>query len=295
MRILHIWDQAGVACILAKYQEQLGHKVKVLRISNYDPYGIYNFYKKYVSYANESNFYQLCLKESLNADIIHIHSRIDILFLLKQRIMEAKFIMHYHGSELRGLKKNSVFSRPLFDIPKYMIKEFKNSRTLHKKNKHAQYLANAVLVSTPDLMKYVIKDNAEFLHNPVDTDHFNGDGYDSNNNSFFTFNTESTSEIAWIINFCKKNGIANLKVIDRTKNPVSYGDMPSLLKKFGVYVDIRYVNFRILQNLSKTALESLSCGLKVLDYTLNIRKGLPKEHMPDNVIARLEKIYERTV
>lgn len=31
MKILHVWDQAGVASILAKYQKKLGHDSEVIR------------------------------------------------------------------------------------------------------------------------------------------------------------------------------------------------------------------------------------------------------------------------
>lgn len=48
---------------------------------------------------------------------------------------------------------------------------------------------------------------------------------------------------------------------------------------------------KILKNLSKTALEALACGLDVLDYKLDRRHGLPDEHIPMNVVSRLETIY----
>ena len=49
MRILHVWDQAGVAYTLAKYQEQVqGHEAKVIMIGNYNKYGISEFYKQYI-------------------------------------------------------------------------------------------------------------------------------------------------------------------------------------------------------------------------------------------------------
>jgi hypothetical protein len=55
MRILHIWDQAGVACIIAKYQQLEGHNSEVIRISGYDPYGINNFYKIIYSILEQRN------------------------------------------------------------------------------------------------------------------------------------------------------------------------------------------------------------------------------------------------
>ena len=295
MQILHIWDQAGVACIFAKYQKKMGHSVKVLRKANYDPYGIYEFYRDSINFIEDSIFLDMCVKESKEADIIHIHSRTDVLFHLREKLnKKCKIIMHFHGSELRGIMERnerlSLSSIPLF------FKNYRISYLRKTKNEMAERLSDKVLISTPDLAKYITKRDYIFLHNPVDTEHFS---YKHNKNeinsgeTFFTFNTEAISDIEWIKDFCKRNGVNNLQIVDRRKNPIMYSDMPSFLRKFQVYVDVRYINYKVLENLSKTALESLSCGLKVLDYNLKYRQGLPREHDPYNVINRLETVYKQ--
>jgi len=43
-KILHVWDQAGVACVLAKYQRRLGHDVKVIKRAGFDKFKIYSFH-----------------------------------------------------------------------------------------------------------------------------------------------------------------------------------------------------------------------------------------------------------
>ena len=49
MRILHILDAAGVACIYAKYQRKQGHDAKVIWNRDVlDKYGIYDFYRDYL-------------------------------------------------------------------------------------------------------------------------------------------------------------------------------------------------------------------------------------------------------
>jgi glycosyltransferase involved in cell wall biosynthesis len=269
----------------------MGHDVKVLRKTDYDPYGIYQYYKDYVNFIEEREFLDACVKESNNADIIHIHSRVDVLFYLKKKLKEkSKIVMHFHGSDLRGIqKKHEKWS---LQFPLSIIKTYRQSRMREKNNLMAESLSDAVLISTPDLKIYVKKSDCIYLHNPVDIDHFDNACNVDSNKAFFTFNTEAITDIKWIINICKRNGINNLQVIDRMTNPIMYSNMPSLLKKFGIYVDIRYVNYKILDNLSKTALESLACGLKVLDYNLNYRHGLPIEHNPVNVVNRLETIYK---
>lgn len=77
------------------------------------------------------------------------------------------------------------------------------------------------------------------------------------------------------------------------KPPLLHEEIPNFLKKYNVYVDIRIVNDKILENFSKTALESLSCGLKVLNYKLEYIERLPEIHNPVNVTHELENIYNK--
>ena len=77
------------------------------------------------------------------------------------------------------------------------------------------------------------------------------------------------------------------------KHLLLYEEIPNFLKKYDVYVDIRIVNDKILENLSKTALESLACGLKVLNYKLEYIDKLPEMHNPINVVNQLENIYNK--
>jgi hypothetical protein len=62
MKILHINDQAGVACILAKYQRDNGTESKVLSSNSilitykFDKSGILKYYKDYVDIVDGINF-----------------------------------------------------------------------------------------------------------------------------------------------------------------------------------------------------------------------------------------------
>jgi hypothetical protein len=106
-----------------------------------------------------------------------------------------------------------------------------------------------------------------------------------------TMDTEAI-DIGLALNYCKQHNVnQEIDVYNRIKDPIMYKDMPAFLKKYGLYVDVRYVDGKILENLSKTALEALACGLDVLDYKLNRIHGLPDEYDPKNVTSRLETIY----
>lgn len=107
MRILHILDAAGVACIYSKYQRKQGHDAKVIWNRDVlDKYGIYDFYRDYLINVTYEKFTETCLQEAETADVIHVHGYIDILFELRKKFhRQKKIILHYHGSDIRGLKK----------------------------------------------------------------------------------------------------------------------------------------------------------------------------------------------
>jgi len=299
MRILHVWDQAGVAFVLAKYQRLNGHDSKAIMVREYDKYGIGKFYNQYVIDATLDNFDQKSVDEAHSADILHIHSRSDMVFKFREEFGNSKkIILQYHGTDIRGIKKQKLPHRSkLSDLAVRGIFTYRRVRDsiLIKKRIHskAQRLADAVIVSTPDLLPLVSK--AIYLPNPIDTDHFKPDKISSRPEraQALTMDTEAI-DIQLTLSYCKKNNLKlDIDVYNRIRDPIMYGDMPAFLKKYGLYVDVRYVDGKILENLSKTALEALACGLDVLDYKSNRRHGLPVEYDPMNVTSRLETIYSR--
>jgi glycosyltransferase involved in cell wall biosynthesis len=298
MHILHVWDQAGVAYTLAKYQQLQGHEAKVIMIGDHNKYGLIEFYKQYILNVALEEFTEKCIEKAKSADIIHIHSRIDILLKLRKKFGRSKkIILHYHGTDIRGLKKQKLPHRSQISdlaIRSIMMYRGLRDKVLFKKRMHinAQRVADTVIVSTPDLLQLVAK--GIYLSNPVDTDHFKPDSLLKNEQKeALTIDTEVT-DIQWALDYCKMHNISlNIEVYNRIKAPIIYKDMPDFLRRYKIYVDIRYVDKTILQNLSKTALEALACGLKVLDYKLKYRQGLPREHDPINVISRLSTIYSQ--
>lgn len=310
MRILHIDDAAAVSCILAKYQQQIqGHNSKVIKYDVYDKFGFYRFYRDYVTIAtSEDQFLKNIVEESKSADLIHIHTRSDVFLKLRNKFGESKkMVLHYHGTDIRGLKKQKLPHRSrLSDVAISLILKYRKIRNtlLLKKRIHyrAQNLADAVIVSTSDLLKYISTKNAVrklYLPNPIDLDVFKpGEIQASTSNdglkrrSAVTMDNEVT-DIPWALEYLKKNNInLDITVHDRIRHPLMYPELPNFLKQYKTYVDIRYVNKKIITALSKTALESLACGLDVLDYNLKFRNRLPEEHYPSSVISSLSKVYD---
>lgn len=145
MRILHVWSQAGVSSILAKYQNRLGHFSEVIKRKGYDPYDIDKYYETTIYEGSSIGFYQYAKKRSKEFDIIHIHSQVKTLGFIDRK---AHTVLHFHGSDIR----NRGFSGSI-------------------QNWLAKRLANKVLVSTPDLLSAIPK--AEWLPTPIDTEMFN--------------------------------------------------------------------------------------------------------------------------
>jgi glycosyltransferase involved in cell wall biosynthesis len=294
LKILHINDQAGVACILAKFQEKQGVESKVIAIA--DKYGIKEYYKNNVIFVEKENFYTASLNESDSYDIIHLHSVDALVYKLRRRYgNKKKIILHYHGTDLRGNYKKSI---SLAMRLKRLGVRMKNKLWLLRNGYTGslqdtmQQLADIVLVSTPDLLKLANKSN--YLPNPVDTELFNeniSNHQKDPNYDAITIKTEAI-DIQKALNYIKHRNLThNIYVHDRTYNPTPYKDMPDLLKKYNTYIDIKFVDGKLLKSSSKTALESLACGLQVLNYQLKYTKKLPYEHEAINVVNNLFSIY----
>ena len=106
-------------------------------------------------------------------------------------------------------------------------------------------------------------------------------------------NSEVT-DVEQAIDYSRRKGLdLNIHIYDRTKNPVRYEDFPNFLQNYDLYVDLRFVNNKLLQNYSLSALQALACGLRVLNYNLVYIDKLPVEHNPMNVASKLSAIYSQ--
>jgi glycosyltransferase involved in cell wall biosynthesis len=308
MRILHIEDAAAVACILAKYQNLTeGCESKVLKLDKYDKFGFYKFYKDYVNITtSEELFFNSILEEAKKADIIHVHSKVELVPYLRNKFGKSKkIILHYHGTDIRGLKNQKLPHRSRISDTAirliYLYRWIRNVVLLKKRiHSKVQSLSDLIIVSTPDLLQYVSTRRGIkkiYLPNPVDSDLFNPsiipsvNSDDSLRAEAVTMDTEVTN-MPWVHNYLKINNINfDIDVYDRIKHPLMYTELPGFLKRYKIYVDIRYVDGKILHNLSKTGLEALACGLDVLDFDLKFRHGLPIEHCPLTAVSKLSEEY----
>ena len=270
MKILHIWDQAGVACVLAKHQRKLGHDVSVVKRAGYDPFGIFEFYGEPLLEVDGKSFIKKAIGQARNYDIVHVHSLYKIIPELRSRYPEKKLVLHYHGSEARKETKDLV-------------------------QMDAEEDSNAVIGSTTDLKPYV-GDDMIYVPNPVDTDHFRPANLSrSPSGNAFTFKTTG-ADIDWVFRYLEDNKIdVKVDVLDRQDTPIPYSLMPRTLARYSTYIDLKYVAGALLQSSSKTALECLACGLRVLDHKLQYREKLPEEYRPERVAEQVLEIYRKSL
>jgi glycosyl transferase family 4 len=263
MKILHIWDQAGVACVLAKHHRRMGHEVRILKRPGYDPFGISQFYNEPLLDMDGKAFLKYAMREAAGYDVIHVHTLYKVIPDLRKKYRDKKLILHYHGSEARDRQDDPLKAE-------------------------AESKADVVLGSTDDLKDFV--DNIVCMPNPVDTKHF-APRNSSSNGEAFTIRTPR-GDTQWVLDYLKNNNIdLQVEVIDREARPIQYAQLPAFLKQYDTCVDIKFIDGKLLHAMSKTGLESLACGLSVLDHELKRRERLPVKHRPESVANKMLDIY----
>jgi len=120
--------------------------------------------------------------------------------------------------------------------------------------------ARKVIVSTPDLLPLAkqLRDDAEYLPNPIDVDRFSPMNHENGKPKAIGFNLWYDKVPDSIVEGLRKNGF-DVDIL--TGRPFKYAEMHEVLKKYDVYIDRQTVF-----SLSKACLESMSCGLATIDY-----------------------------
>jgi|Deesub1362B_J571_1020462.scaffolds.fasta_scaffold07581_2 hypothetical protein len=258
MRVLHIWNTAGVASTLAKWQKKLfGWDTWVVTRKNFDKFGLTIYGETWNTLAKV--FKAKILLLSRKYDIIHVHSLDEIVPLLKKIYRKKPVVLHYHGTDIRNLWKE-------------------------KSNRWSK--ADLLLVSTPDLLERAPK-HAIYLPSPIDTDLFKPLRLHNDNTALYIeYNARDLAEF-----YAEKYGL-KLTIHDRSSDPIPYSQMSKFLNEFSWYIDTRRdKNGNLLKNLSKTALEALACGLKVIEWDGKILNELPDNHKPEQVVKKLRDLY----
>ncbi len=260
MRILHIGNTAGVGSVIAKWQKKiLNWKTTLITRKKLDPYHLTTY--GYALPLDKFTYTIVALLLSLRHDIIHIHDFDKIVPIMRKLpILKNKtIVLHYHGSRIRNNWKKRK---------KFWVK------------------ADVILVSTKDLLDKA-PEHVKYLPNPIDTDIFKvyKEVKKRKKVALYVYAHYPMEHLEWPKKVAKNFGL-KLYIHDRKRKPIPHKKLPLLLNLFEFLIDRNYI-----PSLSKTALEALACGLKVIRWDEKIIDKLPNTHKPTYVIRKLATIY----
>jgi len=257
-KVLHVWNTAGVASVIAKFMDRsFGSNSTVITRRAADRVGLTTYGKAYDDGA--ARFILRALSMAGQADLVHVHS-LDRIVPWVKRFYSKPVVMHYHGTDIEG-------------------------RWEEKKQRWAK--ADLIAVSTPNLLEGAPK-GASYFPNPVDTDTFRptGEARDPKSAVSFHYGMDPETDAA-----SKDRGLS-LTWLERWSVP--HDKMPSVLSKYGYYIDMRKPPQHIVaRSVGKAALEALACGCQVVDWEGQVIDNLPSENNPTNVAAKWNEVYSR--
>ncbi|MGQ4892669.1 MAG: glycosyltransferase [Candidatus Njordarchaeia archaeon] len=266
MKVLHIGNTAGVASIIAKWQkEKLNWKTMVITRRKFDPYNLTTY--GYALPLDKFTYTLVSIILAFHYDIIHIHDYDKLIGILRKiPILKNKIIViHYHGTRIRG-------------------------RWQERKKYWKQ--ADIILVSTQDLLRGA-PPKTQYLPNPINTEIFkpNKAIKKLKNWALYIITHQPEEILEWPKQIAKRYHL-NLYMHDRKKKPIPHHNLPTILNHFEYYIDKRLIRSK---TLSKTALEALACGLKVISGKGKLINKLPKKHNPTYTVKTLKRVYLESI
>jgi len=270
MKILHIWNTAGVASLLASTQRKYGHDASVFMRSSHDPYMFTSYYGGQTLNMSGGEFIREAIKEAKDYDIIHVHASYRILERLREEYPLKTIVLQHHGRELTTGDLEEVFKSYAY--------------------------CDSIITSTHDLHELLnnkgIKNH--YIPNAVDTNLFKPDNQDKNGALFINTKYIDTNSMLDFIGSIPYD----IYVMERELEKLTFDRMPKLLNQFELYIDVKcpeFTNYKPVQAYSRTGLEALSCGLSVLNYKGDIVRGLAAKHTPEAQFIDVLSVYRSSL
>jgi len=264
-RILHVWDQASTASVIAKWQRKVfNHSTAVIKNAKHDKLKSTAYYGGFIV-RSKPMFVIKAVLLSRKFDIIHLHDAWFMVVPLKILYPKKKIIMHYHGSMVRDELKG------------------KNMRLKWER------LVDAIIVATPDLLDHDYSKHPYYIPNPVDMELFMQKTRPENNRALISLkkNQSSSRTLASLLN----NNISVRLEPLKKEEQIDYEQFPGKLAQYEYYADLPIVNGKMIKANSVCGLQAMSMGLKVISWDYTISDSLPDYHRPENVVKEIEKIY----
>jgi hypothetical protein len=268
----------------------------VVKLGNWDGKGIDEYYATPTTYEQQDTPLYHSAKKKLRKVNKNIKHFLWYLWVSYPTIKLFWYVFR-HKNEYDFLHIHSVWGATLFTFFKPKIVEFHGDDVRHKPTMYRWIrrlpvkifvnfygIRNKIYVSTPDLLGDV--PNGVWLPNIVDTEHFKSiSGLMMPNTALYCSAWYESGEHAKT--YSSEHNLC-LTILDRKGGDwIDHRSFPKYLNQFEYYIDRKEIH-----SLSKTALEALACGLKVVDWQGNILTGLPEIHKPENVAKLSIKIYQ---
>lgn len=234
MKILYLWNTAGVFTPVAEWLIANGHEAKIVARYDFDIYRHTEDSQAAVMVDTSDDFYRMGIKliREWKPDVIHISGTRTMLVLARAIAPRGLIVFTYHGTDARNPEKKA-----------------------HVETK----LADFVHVTTPDLAPY-----GKWIDRPIDPMfHYRGGRKKETALMFYKSHFyKDNRDLAR--DWCKTRGY-NLTIIDEDHPdfPIPNGDMPDWFSMFEYFLDLKDQKGELMA-LSKTALEALACGCKVV-------------------------------
>jgi hypothetical protein len=235
MKVLYLWNTAGVFTPVAEWLLDNGHQAKIVMRYMYDLYRQTQDSRAAHMVNTGRDFYLTGLRQirRFKPDIIHINSSVKMLILARAIAWRTPIVFTYHGSDARN--------------------------PTGKPHKEVTQLADYISVTTPDLESY-----GNYIERPVHPMFHDRGGrrprtalmfYKSH---FYVDNREKAKEWA-------KDKDIELTILDELHPdfPIPHEEMPGVLSKYEYFIDWKGQKDELFA-LSKTAIEALACGCKVV-------------------------------
>jgi hypothetical protein len=255
LKILHLGNTAGVGSIIAETMDRI-FATRSDVIMQADRFGLATCGNVYD--CGPAMFKVHSILKAAKYDIIHSHSSEGIGRFIK-KLYGKSLVMHFHGSDIRG-------------------------RWAEKRNYWA--IADRIFYAVKDVESEEMPKDAVYVPNPVNTELF----YDRHRHVAGTAVTlgKSVNQVGLdllAMEYAERFGL-HLTI---QNSPVHHPEMPGLLSRFEYYIDAKSSG----ESTSKTGLEALACGCKVINRNGDTLSKLSEEHLPENVAKKIWDNYPK--